>query len=64
MLGDHVRMVGLALAWTDVIALLAGLVPVVKHVSLVFASAVTISIALVCIYLCHELIGAGKAQQW
>ena len=47
MLGDHVRIVGLALAWTDEIALLAGLVLGVKHVSLVFASSVTFPIALI-----------------
>ena len=51
MLGDHARMVGLALAWKDVTVLLAGLVLVVKHVSLAFVFSVILSIVLVCIYV-------------
>ena len=53
MLGDHAKMVGLALAWTDVIALLAGLVLVVKHVSLALVFSVIPSIVVVCIYVAN-----------
>ena len=51
MLEDHARMVGLALAWTDVIVLLAGLVLVVKHVSLALVLLVITSIVIVCIHV-------------
>lgn len=53
MLGDHARMVGLALAWKDVTVLLAGLVLVVKHVSLGFVFCHSLNCAS--LYICHEL---------